>query len=255
MDRIKKFKDLIDNLDKNCPAGKEDFKYIGTGNPNANILIIGKETAVNDIEQQRREMTDNFLFWKERVKINDLNPQKAPNFFSSNEYIPLYPYKGQVFKLDNGENRGTSRTWFNYQKLYNNIYNKEGNQNIDFHENIFITEVNSTPSKKTKDADTSSIEFRKENILKSDFIEDFPVIIISGVGYFEISNTKNEVVEIFDIDFTEKKLAENKESQPYWIHWNKDKSKILINTYQLSMGIADKLLEEVAELIKQSGLS
>lgn len=57
------------------------------------------------------------------------------------------------------------------------------------------------------------------------------------------------------MEFTEKKYGnfENK-SQPYWIHWNKERTKIVINTYQLSIAIADSLLKNIAIEIQNSKL-
>ena len=89
--------------------------------------------------------------------------------------------------------------------------------------------------------------------MKSDFFQSFPIVIISGVGYFKITANSNEIEEIFSVKYLEKKFAEGKESQPYWIHSNKDNqsSKLLINTYQLSIGISDALLQEIANMIKK----
>ena len=129
------------------------------------------------------------------------------------------------------------------------------NKEINFHKNSFITEVNSSSSEKTINAKTDSIPFRKEKILSSDFFQSFPIVIISGVGYFENIEGKNEIEEIFRVNFKEMKFAnKEKESQPYWIHYSSDKSKIVINTHQLSIGISDILLEEVAKEIINSNL-
>lgn len=252
MDRIPKLEELISDLDAKIP-NEELLKYIGTGNPNADILIIGKECSVDDInsEQFKFELMGNFRAWQ---KKRNYNQDDVPEFNNWNDYDPLFPYKGQNFKIDNKQNRGTSRTWYNYQKLINYVCNKQSNTEIDFHKDVFITEVNSTPSRKTVDADVSSIDFRKATILKSDFIQSFPIVIISGVGYFNISNNVNEIEEIFNVQYLERKLANGKESQPYWIHTNKENRpyKLLINTYQLSMGISDDLLQEIAKLIREA---
>ena len=65
---------------------------------------------------------------------------------------------------------------------------------------------------------------------------------------------KNEIEEIFEVKFSERKNAGNKPSQPYWIHWNEEKTKLLINTYQLSIGVSDVLLREIATEIRNSNL-
>jgi hypothetical protein len=245
------FKKLLDEL-KNNQEVCEEFKYLGTGNPLSNILIIGKEAAINiDSDQHRREIINNFSDW---MSLKDFNSDKIKEKDIQN-YSPLYPYKGQIFGVDTKKIKkgGTSKTWYNYQKLINFIFNVSNNQIINFHENSFITEVNSTPSEKTIDAIKDSIPFRKEHILPSDFFQSFPVVIISGVGYFDASKENNEIEKIFHVNFTEKKYAnKDKQTQPFWIHRSKD--KIVINTYQLSIGVSDILLREIAKEIQNTNL-
>ena len=247
MDRITKLEKLISDLDKK--SDDELLKYIGTGNPNADILIIGKESSVNDknSEQFKFELKDNFKNWQ---KKRNYNQDDVPDFSTWDDYDPIFPYKGQKYNVSNS---GTSRTWFTYQKLINFIFDTPNNKDINFHKKVFITEVNSTPSRKTVDADISSIDFRKDFILKSDFFQSFPIVIISGVGYFNISSNCNEIEKIFKVQYLEKKLAGGKKSQPYWVHSSKvnQPNKLLINTYQLSIGISDDLLKEIANLIKK----
>lgn len=244
-----KFKKLLKNLEESCII--EKYKYIGTGNPLSEILIIGKEASISDKQvHYKREILENFNDWK---KIKNFNFEEIKE--RSHEYSPLYPYKGQELRKDNGKgNWGTSTTWLNYQKIINYVFNNPDNKKINFHENAFITEVNSTPSEKTANANTDSISYRKEHILASDFIQSFHVVIISGVGYFEISKDKNEIEQLFHVKFTERKNAGGNIKQPYWIHWNNDKTKIVINTYQLSIGIADVLLREIADEIIKTNL-
>ncbi len=256
MKRLNLFKSLINNLE--TKKVKDYFKFIGTGNPMADILIIGKEASISKEKQPNQyktEIANNFSVWKKMIEKNDFNQDKIPYLKNIEYQSPLYPYKGQVLQINNGKNGGTSRTWMTYQKLYNRIYNKKENHNIDFHNDVFI---NATPSPNTANADTQTIDFRKNEILSSDFIKNFPVIILAGTGYFNTlkdgAENLNEIEEIFEVRFHQKKLAENKVRQPYWIHWNMDKTRLLINTYQLSIGIADILLDEIAKEINHSGL-
>lgn len=245
------FKKFLNDLN-NIPDSIDEYKYIGTGNPYSDILIIGKEAAISKgSEQYQREIVDNYNYWS---NLEEYNPDDIleRNF---EKYSALYPYKGQILKKDNGKNWGTSKTWMNYQKLINYISNNTENNLINFHEKSFITEINSTPSKITANADTESIPFRKKHILTSDYFQSFPIVIISGVGYFEASEQVNEIEQIFNVTFVEKKFADkDKKSQPYWIHWNKEKTKIVINTYQLSIGIAEVLLSEISKEIQNSNL-
>lgn len=255
MDRIDLFWQLLNQIDAQSKDKPEDFRYLGTGNPNAKILIVGKETSIpsEPNEQQTREISNNFSDWKRIISNGEYQTEK----WNGSNYSPLYPYKGQQLKIHSsrtGDNGGTSKTWFNYQKLYNRVYNMIDNQNIDFHEGVFITEANSSSSPKTKDADTSSIDFRKSSILKSNFFQSFPVVIISGVGYFEIIDSNNEIESIFGVKFIRKERALNNESQAYWIHEGTKMPKLLINTRQLSIGVSDALIQDIANEIRNRGL-
>ena len=250
--REEHFKKLLDDL-KSQEVSSE-FKFIGTGNPLAKILIIGKEVAIDKDKNQAafiKEIHNNFNDWD---NLSDFNSDSIKDKDWCN-YSPLYPYKGQEFRIINKENNnnGTSRTWYNYQKLLNFITGNKKNKLIDFHKDIFITEVNANPSLKTTDAIKDSIPFRKENILSSDFFQNFPIVIISGIGYFDIIDRNNEIEKIFNVKYKEKKFA-NFASQPFWIHYNDDKSKLVINTHQLSIGISDKLLKAIANEIIDSKL-
>lgn len=247
MKRENDLKKLLGELKKDIEV-KDEYKYIGTGNPLAEILIIGKEVSISkdDSDQYKQEIEGNFNFWlnTDNHNVNNINQG----------YNPLYPYRGQELKLDNKKgNWGTSKTWMMYQKLYNLIYNTPDNNQINFHEKFFITEVNSTPSQKTAYANKDSISYRKAKIFESDFIKGFPIVIISGVGYFE-TQINNEIEKIFDVKFTAKCNPENQPKQPYWVHKSEDNQKILINTYQLSMNISNELLTVISEEIKKSGL-
>jgi len=260
-----KRKDLFTKLLNDLKNSSLDdmYKYVGTGDPFADILIIGKEAAISkekQPEQFKTEIIDNFSAWWKINEKGKFDQSKIQTQTHITYQTPLYPYKGQLLKINKGNNNGTSKTWFTYQKLYNRIFDNRENQNIDFHEGVFITEVNPNPSPKTKDAeiDIGKLKKRKEIFLSSDFINDFPVIIIAGVGYFNTNkNTPddlNEIEKTFNVKFHEKMLAGEKARQPYWIHWNEDKSRLLINTYQLSMLVTDVLFDEISDLIKTSGL-
>lgn len=257
MNREELFKELLTSLKENKSAGNDEYKYIGTGNPFANILIIGKEAAISkekDSMQYQKEIVENFNFWCSNRKY-EISNIKEKDFVN---YNPLYPYRGQDLKLDNKKNNcGTSRTWMAYQKLYNYLFDTKGNTKINFHEKFFLTEVNSTPSPKTANANRNSIPFRKENIFSSKYFQSFPIVIIAGVGYFKTikkNDEKNEIEKMFNVNYLPEENLNFNAKQPYWIHMNEEKSKIVINTYQLSMNISDKLLEDIAKTIKSNKL-
>lgn len=225
-------------------AKKYNINYIGTGNPESEILIIAKEPAFEkENEERMNEFNNNLKYW-ERDKDKTLwdIPMRDFNFYS-----PICPFKGQYHKIDNYNNFGTSKTWFNYQKLHNYIFGTSYDR-INFHKNIFTTEMNSSPSTKTKDADKSSIKNRKEFIAESEFLQSFPVVILDGVGYYEISEYKNEIEEIFGVSFIENLSKEDK--QPVWIHKDGKNSKLVINTYQMSFNVSENRLKLMGKIIK-----
>ena len=228
-------------------AKEKMFTYIGTGNPTAQILIVGKECA-NESDDADYNM--NLSLW-ERDKDKDLWDFPLRD---RGNYTPLCPYKGQFNKLDNRNNPcwGTNKTWLNYQKLHNYIFGDSYGR-INFHKNIFTTEINDSPSPKTKSADKSSIASRKDFIKNSTYFQSFPVVILAGVEYYKIKKNYNEIEDMFGVEFKEKRCAGNNKKQPYWIHCNNDKTKMkmVINTYQLSSYVTNKLLKEVADLIKE----
>ena len=252
MQNFELLKDSINKIQDDSTGIPEEFKYIGTGNPESKVLIIGKKAAINpNTHQHEKEIIQNYRYWKNMDNI-DQTVIPSRNF---THYSALYPYKGQILAKNNNQNFGTSTTWMNYQKLCNYIFDNEEEKSITFHEFFFLTEVNSTPSEKTVNAVRDSIPFRKSKVLTSSFFQSFPIVIISGVGYFNVDNEVNEIEQIFGVKFKSKEYAEEAiKKQPFWIHRSLDDKKIVINTYQLSIGISDCLLKRVAKEIKESNL-
>lgn len=242
-------KDLFNKM--LAEAKIQNFGYIGTGNIESKILIIGKEVAIGEENNVILDQYEkNNILWEEDID-KTLWDIPSRNF---EVHSPVCPYKGQYLKIDNGENWGTSRTWLNYQKLHNYIYG-DSYDRVNFHKNFFITELNSKPSSKTSNALTGSVSSRKDFIQNSEYFQNFPIVILAGLGYFEISANHNDIEEIFGVKFTEQRFAGKNKSNPFWIHWNNEKTKIVINTAQLSMAITNDLLEQVANEITNSELN
>ena len=87
--------------------------------------------------------------------------------------------------------------------------------------------------------------------MSSRFFQDFPVVIISGLGYFEVHDRCNEIEKMFGVKFLRYELPEGKKTQEYYFHDNEDQSKILINTRQLGMFVSNTRIGKIAEEIKQ----
>lgn len=219
-------------------AKEQNFGYIGIGNPDAHILIIENEisTAQNETKTMQ-EFNDNLELW-ERDKNKKLNEIPSRN---RDAYSPLCPYKGQLLKLDNGERRGMSKAWKNYQKLNNHIFFERLIDVVNFHKNFFITNLKNN-------ANSVSISKRKDFIKNSAYFQSFQIVILAGVKYYEIAESKNEIEEMFKVQFVEKKLVGKK--QAYWIYCNNDKSKLVISTaYQFNQNTADGVLKKIAGYI------
>ena len=127
----KEFKALIDSTNE---------AYIGHGNPNAKILFIGQEGASDPEASKEEDGRNDYLRsikanhedWsrniQEGIGYDNLPECCTPDTLKN--YNPLYPYKGQKFQVRSGSDeagtlkgeKGTARTWYNYQKLINRIF-------------------------------------------------------------------------------------------------------------------------------------
>lgn len=257
MNKLESLKRLIKESQKITDNSELEKYYIGTGNLNSNILIIGKEASINlntetGLSQYQREIINNTTDW---ARDFDKKQTEIENWNGEN-YSPLYPYKNQSFKISNydkciakndftNHNNGTSRTWYNYQKIHN-LINKEDSKVINFHENFFLTELNSCPSRETRNANTKSLEFRKEYLM-SEFFQKFPIVIIAGLGYLNTKENENEIKKIFNVEDAED--AKVGSLHKIWIHYSKDRRKIVINTRQLSSYISNDLLKAISTII------
>ena len=109
--------------------------YIGQGNPNSSILIIGREHGISkEAEWYKTEVLGNREQW---IKIT------SGEEFSELGYDPMtcFTQRGQEFR--HGD---TSPTWYVYQKIVNAICPHEMQAGkrahlLDFFKYSFITKV------------------------------------------------------------------------------------------------------------------
>lgn len=232
--------------------------FIGVGNPNAKILIVGKESAIeedND-KQKNLEIEDNVKQWRYNIKQNvDLSEVASLHFDDSDinyKYNPLYPYKGQEYKVRtiiSERSKGTSKTWYQYQKLWDFImYGQDGKHSglIDYHEHCFSTELSTAAEKYSllvDDAKRSlSIEQRKLLFTHS-FYQSFPIVILA-VGHYPL-NHNIDLESIFHTKWDGKTNPIGK----FWYnihHTSTDNPKLLIHTNQLSM-VSNDLIKAIAK--------
>lgn len=248
---------------------KSEEKFIGTGNPNSEILIIGKEMAIDRSNkgQYELEVTNNRISWQANIENPDtisINTGSCVN--------PLYLYYGQNTIPDNHVNNGTSPTWINYQKLIDAINGKmKLSPVVDFHEYCFISEFSTATALHSREVDE---EERKKSISDritlwtTDFMKHFPIVIVAAGHYpreyninletlFDVSWIK---IQEQNIDLSEFKptyanddktiVIQDKEAKNFInVHYNSMTGRILIHTNQFGYTMYNNTLFCIAKII------
>lgn len=224
------FEEILNTINEN--------QYIGLGNPNAKILFIGKEPGT---EIETKIYHGSVKSWKE----------KEFNYFE--KYIP----KEKKF-------RNLNHTWQRYQKLYDCIlssldkkkdFDKNDKYEINFVENIFTTELSNLHAPNTKDAKkqknfNQELRIRKNMFFQSDFIKQFPIIVIFANDNKYIETYSGEVCELFNVKF--EKLYNQTAKDKIWIHSEIEDDKnprLLIHTRQLTNRITTELIPNLCDII------
>ena len=246
-------KDLLEQAKKvELPIEVMKNLFIGMGNPDSKILIVGKEASIDvGIDgnvadaQSKLEIVDNISQWERDINKHWSEVEYRGWVESKEKYSPLYPYKGQIKKRDSGKNFGTSPTWLNYQKVRDAIWGFSSG-NIDFHENCFITELNQIPSRYSKKQDEAirkeCVYKRLKTIFESEFIQSFPVIILACGVY--IVEHRIDVGSVFGVEQNpQEKCVPGNPRQWYKMYRNLSGNppKLVIHTRQLSLNITDAL--------------
>lgn len=234
----KEFKDLIahsyratEKFYLENPKTESNPFYVGFGNPNAKILLIGKEKAIGseNTEALKYESRKNPIEWEYYVR--NLTSYNRKRFWDEAKFYlnSFYPYE----KTNKGGD-----TWAKYESLVNRILEKKRIKHNVFFEESFLTEVNYKPSKRSKIKKFEDEE-RKE-FLKSSFYKSFKITILACADYLK----KEEIEEIFDVKFT----ANLSDGHKMVVYKNED--RILVNTRQLSTSVPNLYLQKIAEEVK-----
>ena len=269
------FVKLVETEHKKIQNGATCF-YIGEGNPDADILIIGNECAIGDddprlsklsnecSEDDRRKIKeriiakDNVEGWKKlfdqgydaegiRRELHDYKGETG-----SDKYYPLFPNFGQKCLVrtevnkDKGGEKGTARTWVQYQKLIDWIYGKVFDRNnfIDFHLNAFHTELSQIPRKRSgkynKETD-DSIQKRMKELFCNPFFQKFPVVIIAAGHY--VRDYEIDIIGTFDV------VYKGDIGKSGWInlHESSDSRRLLLHTKHFAAAISNDYIKEIAE--------
>ena len=200
----------------NNPVWKSGKYFVGYGNPDSSILIIGKECAI-DIsgdegkKQYEEEYVKNFDVWSTKTEIKNWIGNCCLDWTI---FHPRAPYKGQKFTIERRRNkeiisgeRGTSSTWYNYQKLINNIREQgkmsssPNTREIDFYNDCFITELNDLPRPNGKNLNKREKQKIKDNIQKrfdlmiatKPFWSHFKTVILACGPYADALRTSKQL--------------------------------------------------------------
>lgn len=247
--------------------------YVGHGNPNAKVLIVANEPGTTDKDLLENDLGNNLIKWRENLLFRPDQSDIKEMFNAQHDLLwddlnPLWPFKGQHFSqirvkmmhdkepvVINKDKRPTSRSWLQYQKLIDMIYNEKNECHrqkedpIDFFKHAFITDFSAAAGLHSNDV---SEEKRMESIKKrlpmfgSDFISCFPVIIVASGHYVRDIPMLKDLFKVFPGFKEIKKINDNFGWRN--IHYGENRSRILIHTKHFASAIKDEYLRQIASI-------
>lgn len=240
---VQKFKDLVKrayNLSnefyEDNPKNLPNPYYIGFGNPEADILILGKEQAYNQehYTQLFFESINNPTEWFEKVENKICFNTKV---YKENEQNYVNCFRPYMWRP-----KQTGHTWNKYAKLLEKIYNTKF-EGSSFLEKSFISEVNHIPRETSENREYEHQE-RIQEILKHPYYKSFKVIILACGNYL----TNKKIEEIFEV---EKQRNYSLPRQRCIVY--EGENRLLLNTRQLSMDTSNEYLLRLVDLVKSVG--
>lgn len=232
--RLSYFQEYINTCAKQC-------QYVGQGNPLSSILIIGMEPAINT------------SFPTEAIKDNIKNEQDAiSNGFDLEKLVKdKKSFKG-------------NHTWKVYQKLIDRVFDFSDNKPlIDFEKYAYTTEMNNWASKRKMINSKNRKNFnailleRRELFKNSNFIQDFPVVILACGNYINNNGTDikdRQIDYTFHVKYDTNglRIIPSPKGMPYKYrtHHSLDGKRLVIHTRQLSGCIPNSFLNDIAKTIK-----
>jgi len=158
--------------------------YIGFGNPQSEILIIGKESGYNYDSNGFMQFYDENL---NNIKNWEITLNKDQTIYNPYPVVDI---------------RHT-HTWSYYKAIVERLMDIDIQDNASFLDYCFITEINHVPSKTSKGRqkvlNRETYPLRKE-FLKDDFFKRFKYIINTAKAYETIGLTE----ELFDVNYISK---------------------------------------------------
>jgi len=194
--------------------------YIGFGNPNAPLLLIGQEKAIDATTEQGKEYmkvesTLNPYQWQKIIAegIDDLGyVVESPTVFKN----PLFPYTEKP-KIGN--------TWNQYQLLTKKLFPELKDYPNSFFTMAFITEINHEVSKKKVGNQANPT---RKNFMSHSFFKSFPMTIIAAGNYL----SDEEIEERFDVKRIPGDLSEP--NMKLQVFENQEQQRVVLRTRQLS---------------------
>jgi len=174
--------------------------FIGYGNPDAKLLIVGKEcTEPNGTDGWKKFFEPNFRQWKDSFDDHGFGytSGEEPYDFEHGNFHPINPFFRLVNKKQSGKKEvgRPGPTHYYYQRLIDKLrtYAKPDHKNseyIDFFEDCFITELNDIcrpNDKKLKKWQHNEIEQhikdRFDWMRRTNFFNQFKVVILACGPY------------------------------------------------------------------------
>lgn len=211
--------------------------YIGYGSPNAEILFLGKEKAIDVAGSPEiffHESINNILQW-EQLSIGNEDDGKL-------EFNPLRPQS--YHKVKNNHIIKKRDTWGMYAQIVKGISSNEEISHDNFFDYCFTTEVNFIPSKYS---DHLKLHSERTELLQRQFYKNFKYVIIGAIGSIDTEKIK----EIFGdcLECEPFIIGENKSRKIKITVFKNDNQKIILCD-QLS-GAAGWTTEAIEKLIKE----
>lgn len=247
---------------------EEGREYVGCGNPNARILIIASEPAISPNEERYKwEISDNNLLWRKWMEDGIVETIVHDGIIDDiSKFSPRFPYKGQKYSVRSEVKKddvthirsvsGTSRTWYNYQKLMDKVrgVNRSKADLLDFHDICFTSELSTCCARKSNEVDEEeridSISRRagKTNaFFSSDFFQAFPIVIVASKNYISRYRGVFSVEDLFGLPADSKWLHDGF----YTYSRQGDSPKLLICCRHFASRLSDSYINEIASAITE----
>ena len=272
------WEDLYKN---NCIDSYENYLinpyYIGAGNPDSDIIFIGKELAHNPSNNPILfflESISNWYLWNEFIKNNNFNSvslsNNSPpnidsliqNFTTQYQYCPLNPlYYEPLYK--ELERKKGNFTWKVENKIIKYSINTKPEDQLPkdgFFSKCFTTEFYCVPSERTNTTynykNTVRQHFIFGNFYMLSFINSFRNIIFGCSDYIQkIENYRSIIEYYFGVKWQKNKadeicnVCECKGRNKILDIFTRSNEKVVIICHQLSCSWSDCLLEEIGKLL------